>query len=239
MSMDGVADAGPAPGSPDPAPDVHADVAADEGADATTSVGAGNLLFPTYDPTAAATFADANWDDGVGLCAEFVSDSLIAGNAPIDVVTFVPTLLAAFDGIPFDEIDSAGTPVSASVGDVVIYSDDSGSNFCIDGDPDLENCGHTGIIVVGGLSADTILADFHNNAHYHLPISGILGSGYTTFRVYHLTEPGCTADAQCNGGRAGTGIVCSDENACIMGCHEDSDCPGGVCAHTSPHWSCQ
>lgn len=37
-----------------------------------------------YNPQAAISYADAHWNDGVGLCAEFVSNCLAAGGLPTD-----------------------------------------------------------------------------------------------------------------------------------------------------------
>lgn len=34
----------------------------------------------TYDPDAAIAYAAANWNSGVGLCAQFVSECLYAGD---------------------------------------------------------------------------------------------------------------------------------------------------------------
>lgn len=199
-----------------------------------------------YKPGQAVAYADANWDDGVGLCAQFTSDSLIAGDLPIPEITYVPTLLSALSGITYEEHTQGDDP-SAAGGDVVIFSDATGDAFCDDG-PDEYNCGHACLVAQGGQGEDTITIDCHNNAHYHLPLGYILGDGYSTYRIYHLSAtsapPGtvaCTTDADCNQGDPGTQDVCaSGEDYCIQGCHSDFDCPSGeTCQPTSPHWSCQ
>ncbi len=53
----------------------------------------------------------------------------------------------------------------------------------------------------------------------------------------------CTSDAKCNGGKAGTGKVCSLEGAtkgmCVSGCNDDSDCATGkVCSHATDAGAC-
>jgi hypothetical protein len=207
--------------------------------------GSAQLQAAGYQPSQAVAYADANWDDGVGLCAQFTSDSLIAGNLSIQEITYVPTLLSALSGITYEEHTQGDDP-SAAGGDVVIYSDATGDSFCDDG-PDEYNCGHACLVAQGGQGEDTITVDCHNNAHYHLALGYILGGGYSTYRIYHLSSsapPGtvaCTTDADCNQGQAGTQDVCaSGEDYCIQGCHSDFDCPSGLtCEQTSPHWSCQ
>jgi hypothetical protein len=148
------------------------------------------LSLSSYDPAKAAAFADGHWDDGIGLCAQFVSDSLIAGGAGIADYAWVPDLLEALQsgGVAYDEYNSSNTTVGGSVGDVAIFSDAAGTSFCITASTDENNCGHAGIVVVAGGSINTIEADFHNNAHEHMPIGYILGSGYTTLRVYHVAK---------------------------------------------------
>jgi hypothetical protein len=210
-----------------------------------------NLSLDSYKPSAAVAYADANWNNGQGECAEFTTRSLRAGNLDIDVMTYVPNLFAALASAKYEEHSEGATNLSANAGDVVIYSDATGDEFC---DPaavsDESNCGHVCLVSVAGASEDGIEVDCHNNAHYHLALGDILGSGYTSYRIYHLkggagsSPPGteaCSSDEDCNGGRSGTQIVCaSSENYCIRGCHSNDDCPNGTtCAPTSPHWSCQ
>jgi hypothetical protein len=204
-----------------------------------------------YQPSAAVAYADDHWDDGQGLCAEFTSRALIAGSLSIDVITYVPTLLSALAQAPYEEHYEGDRPTAAA-GDAVIYSDAIGDDFCDDG-PDEYNCGHACIVVVGGTGEQTIEIDCHNNAHYHLALGDILGDGYSTYRIYHLSggdssspQPppgtvGCSSDYDCNMGEQGTEDVCAaSEGYCIQGCHSDDDCPWGyTCEQTEPHWSCQ
>jgi hypothetical protein len=199
-----------------------------------------------YQPSAAVAYADENWDDGVGLCAQFATDSMIAGSYPIDEITYVPTLFDALQGVPYEEHTEGDDP-DATAGDVVIYSDATGDSFC-DDDGDEYNCGHTCIVSTGGEGEGTITVDCHNNAHYQLPLGDILGGGYSTYRIYHLSQPvappgtiGCSTDEDCNGGQPGTEDVCAaSEGYCITGCHSDFDCPDGTsCQATQPHWSCE
>jgi hypothetical protein len=46
----------------------------------------------SYNPTAAIEYAKIHWDDGKGLCAEFVSDCLRAGGEPIPTIKLVTKL---------------------------------------------------------------------------------------------------------------------------------------------------
>jgi hypothetical protein len=158
----------------------------------------GTAITGSYDPQAAIAYADAHWDDGKGECDEFVSDSAISsGHLGIPYSTWVPTTYGYLTdaGVPYDEYTPSHTAVRACPGDIVIDSNDAGSGFCVEPGGE-KNCGHIGIVVQGGTSVDTILADFHNNAHYHYPIGNILGttalgpyvSAYSTLRIYHLVN---------------------------------------------------
>jgi hypothetical protein len=229
--------------------------ASGDGASVTSSDANEKLSLASYDPSAAVTYADANWDNGQGECAEFTTRSLIAGHLSIGVIPYVPNLFTALASVSYEEHTRGSTTVSAKAGDVVIYSDATGSKFCDAHGSDESNCGHACIITVAGTTEDGIEVDCHNNAHKHLGMGYILGSGgYTTYRIYHLAQntsgtsgsasagtEACTTDNDCNNGESGTGVVCaSDENYCIKGCHTDDDCPDGTaCTETSPHWSCQ
>lgn len=203
------------------------------------------LQTSSYDPSSAVAYADSHWNDGQGLCAEFTSRSLRAGNLGIGVITYVPTLVDALDGVPYEEHSQGDSP-SAKAGDVVVYSDALGAGFCSD-DSDESNCGHVCIVVQGGGDESSIAVDCHNGAHYHLALGDILGGSYSTYRVYHLSHAAesnvvaCSSDDDCNGGAPGTEDVCgSSDHYCIRACHSDWDCPDGTtCSPTSPHWSCQ
>jgi hypothetical protein len=150
-----------------------------------------------YVPTATKSFADAHWNDGIGLCAEFSTRSLRAGSLPIPQYTWVPDLYAALANFPYDEYEAdSPTDVGGDVGDVVIYSNDIGDEFCDRDNQARFNCGHTGVIVQAGTNGDSALADFHNRAHYHMTVNAILtgtrlGRGtndYSVYRVYHLSR---------------------------------------------------
>jgi hypothetical protein len=158
----------------------------------------GSSITGSYSPEAAVAYADAHWDDGKGLCAEFVSDAaVVAGGLDLPyflmVHEFYGELTAA--AVPYDEYGPGQTTVRGCPGDLVIDSNDLGSNFCIPESND-RNCGHIGLVVEGGDSVDTILADFHNAAHYHRPIGDTLSTtdlgpwvdAYSTLRVYHLVN---------------------------------------------------
>ncbi len=56
-------------------------------------------------------------------------------------IKWVPTLVAWMHGSRLEEYNASNTTISGSPGDVVIYSDAAGSMFCINGDPDIYNCG--------------------------------------------------------------------------------------------------
>jgi hypothetical protein len=201
----------------------------------------------TYSAASSVAYAVSHWDDGVGECAQFTSDSLRAGHLNIAEITWVPDLLAALRAYPFEE-HRAGTRAAATRGDVVFFSDASGASFCQANDPDEDNCGHVCLVTVAGASDATILVDCHNTAHHEIPVADILGGGYSVYRVYHLhgtgSSPGvipCSTDLDCNQGEHGTDVVCAtSEGYCIRGCHSSEDCPDEkTCAPTSPHWSCK
>jgi hypothetical protein len=227
-----------------------------ENVNATTTASQA-LDLASYSASDAVAYASAHWDDGVGLCSEFTTDCLRAGHVDIAVIPYVPNLYAALTsaGISYEEHTAGASDVSANAGDVIIFSDATGSGFCDAAATEESNCGHVCLITVGGSSEDSILADCHNNAHHHIAIGYEVSGGYTSYRIYHLdggssgggsssappgTE-GCSSDADCNDGESGTGVVCAtSEGYCIKGCHSDDDCPSGTsCTDTQPHYSCQ
>lgn len=157
----------------------------------------GSSITQSYDPAAAVEYAHAHWDDGKGLCAEFVSDCTITNGLDLEYSTWVPTWVdnLAAASVPFDEY-SPGQPIArACPGDIVIYSNDVGDSFCTDPGGD-RNCGHIGIVVQGGDSLDAILGAFHNSAHDNEPLGWLLTTqelgpyvdAYSTLRVYHLAN---------------------------------------------------
>lgn len=224
---------------------------ASEDTGTTESSTSQDLTLGSYTPGTAVAYAGKHWNDGVGLCSEFTSKALRAGGLDIPVLPWVPDLTKALSTVSFEEHRKGSSTVSAEAGDVIVFSNATGSRFCVDHGSDEHNCGHTCLITVGGQSESDILADCHNNAHHHIAIGDELTDGYTTYRIYHVasspetTAPsgtvGCSTDEDCNHGKTGTETVCSrTKSYCIHACHDDSDCSGGTtCAHTSPHWSCQ
>ena len=145
----------------------------------------------------AAYYADHHWSDGIGLCAEFTARSLRAGSLPIKQFTWVPDLFAAVSEFPYDEYAAnSPTDVGGDVGDVVIYSNDVGDEFCDRENTARYNCGHVGVITVAGTDKDSARADFHNRGHYRMQVGDILtgtrlGRGsadYSVYRVYHLSR---------------------------------------------------
>ncbi len=217
------------------------------------ALSAGAASSAAYSATESVAFAAAHWDDGVGECAQFTSDSLRAGHLNIPEITWVPDLVTALAKYDFEE-HGAGASAAGKLGDVVVFSDASGDDFCLAGDSDADNCGHVCLVTVAGTSDSSIRVDCHNTAHHEIAVADILGGGYSYYRVYHLDGTGsrggsggssgvtpCSSDYDCNQGETGTDVVCAaSEGYCIRGCHSDDDCSGDkTCADTSPHWSCQ
>ena len=144
-----------------------------------------------YAPSQAVAYADAHWNDGQGLCAEFTTRSLRNGSLDIGVITYVPSLFAALVNVQLDEYKQGSSP-NTTPGDVVIYSDATGESFCTGHGQDEYNCGHACIVATSGKGEDTVMVDCHNSAHYHLGLGYILGGSgrYSSYRIYHLSaEP--------------------------------------------------
>ena len=151
-----------------------------------------NATWSAYQPSKAITYADANWSNGVGLCAQFTSASVTAGGVKLSY-TWVPDIVTALSGVAYDEYSPSNTNVNAAAGDIVVYSNATGNSFCQTHSVNERNCGHVGLVVTAGTAA-TATADFHNGAHHHLGIKYILegttvsptSPKYSTFRVYHV-----------------------------------------------------
>jgi len=85
----------------------------------------------SYGPAAAVTYADSHWNNGVGLCAEFVSRSLRAGGLDVAVAAWVPNMVDSLAGTQYDEfVPGESGLVGGRAGDVVVYSNTSGAGFC-------------------------------------------------------------------------------------------------------------
>jgi hypothetical protein len=144
-----------------------------------------------YSPSKAITYADAHWSDGVGECAAFVSASVTAGGVALNY-PWVPDLVTALSGVAYDEYSPSNKNISAAAGDIIVYSNATGSSFCTTHSTVSRNCGHAGLVVTAG-GATTATADFHNGGHHHLGIQWILegttvsptSNQYSTYRVYH------------------------------------------------------
>jgi hypothetical protein len=163
----------------------------------------------SYNRAAAVAYAQANWNNGDGeLCQGFVSNSLRAGGINVlgfnvpndDWVPDVYQFVWAAKSVPFDEYSPGSTAaLRACPGDVVVYSNATGSNFCrpdLGGNDVIKNCGHTGLVVRGGTSLQSILANHHNGSNQNTSIgvfmtgsrTGVTEPAYATLRVYHLSN---------------------------------------------------
>jgi hypothetical protein len=163
----------------------------------------------SYDRARAVSYAHANWNNNDGeLCQGFVSNALSAGGLNVrgfgvpndDWVPDVYKFVWAAKSVPFDEHSPGSTaPVRACPGDVVVYSNSIGSNFCrpdLNGNDVIRNCGHTGIIVRGGNGVGSILANHHNGSNQNTALNrildgtqvGLTARNYSTLRVYHLSN---------------------------------------------------
>jgi hypothetical protein len=151
-----------------------------------------NATWSAYNPANAVAYADAQWSNGVGLCAQFTSASVTAGGVAMSY-TWVPDIVTALSGVAYDEYSPSQTSIQAAAGDIVVYSNATGGDFCQTHQANSRNCGHVGLVVTAG-NASTATADFHNSAHHHLALKYILegttvspaSSKYSTFRVYHV-----------------------------------------------------
>ena len=142
-----------------------------------------------YNVSVAVSYADNHWNDGVGLCADFVSAAAVTrGGLGISYTDWVPTLFTELGTLGYSGDPGAS---SACAGDIVIFSNPYNGEFCPppgherDSGYPNENCSHTAIVVVGGSSPDSILVDAHNNARYHDPLSAMAG-GWSDYRVFHV-----------------------------------------------------
>ena len=163
----------------------------------------------SYDRAGAVAYAQANWNNNDGeLCQGFVSNALAAGGINVrnfgvpneDWVPDVYQFVWSAKGVPFDEhAPGSTTPLRACPGDVVVYSNAVGSNFCrtdLNGNDVIRNCGHTGVVVRGGNGVSNILANHHNGSNQNTALNrildgtqvGVTARNYSTLRVYHLSN---------------------------------------------------
>ena len=163
---------------------------------------ASNGAWSGYKASNAIAYAESHWNDGVGECAAFTSASVEAGGVNMSI-SWVPTMVTFLSGVAYEEYSPSHRSIHADAGDIVVYSNATGGNFCIPSDNVDQNCGHVGLVVTGG-TASSATADFHNNAHHHLALEYILSgsvvspssAAYSTFRVYHVAA---LATATCGG----------------------------------------
>ena len=209
-----------------------------------------------YDAAGAVNWAEDRTHDGDGSeCAQFATDAAVyGGHLGITRTSYVPTLVDSMNYlfISYDEYTPSQTGVSACPGDIVVYSNASGDDFCVSGSKkhSERNCGHAGLVVTGGSGVGTIEGTFHNGVHHHLPLSELLDtsalgptvSGYSTLRIYRLSD--CTeTGTPCSipKGRPdalspaddGTG-TCGGDGSPAAHCGEagDAECNGMACSPT-------
>ena len=131
----------------------------------------------SYNAEAALEYAEANWDSGVGLCAEYVSKCLNAGGTDIEnirVCTLYDELLAENYGKPYELTISDNNKISLAenlgkvqAGDPLFYY----CNVC-------EEFPH--VVLCNGANSEGYLQDYaHNSAH----------DGHKT--TYAYTHSGC------------------------------------------------
>lgn len=118
----------------------------------------------SYNPDAAIAYAAANWDNGVGLCAEFVSNCLTAGGINImqkKVVNLRKALIDGGYGTSYKLTSS-----STQWGQVAKMSDNAGKVKV--GDPLFTYCsvcGYTHAVICGGVDSSGYITIYaHNSA---------------------------------------------------------------------------
>ncbi len=161
---------------------------------------AANAAFASYNPIEAVTFAEENWSNGgAGTLAglQFVEAAVDVTGVAMNVQNG-PDLVSFLSGVPFDELSPGNTSITASPGDIVIYSNDTGLDFCAPNNMAPSNCGPFGIIVTGG-DASSATADFHIPAKHDVSLDSMItgatvspsATGSSTIRVYHVSSLGC------------------------------------------------
>jgi hypothetical protein len=161
---------------------------------------AANAAFASYNPIEAVTFAEENWSNGgTGALAglEFVEAAVDVTGVAMNVQNG-PDLVSFLSGVPFDELSPGNTSTTASPGDIVIYSNDTGLDFCAPNNMTPSNCGPFGIVVAGG-DVSGATADFHSPAKHDVTLQSLItgttvspsATGSSTLRVYHVSSLGC------------------------------------------------
>ncbi len=183
--------------------------AAETDAASDDSANAEALSTASYSSSTAVAYARAHWSNGVGECAEFVYDCLHAGGLGLAKTAWVPTLVSELASVRYEDHQGSGA-VSASAGDVVVFSTKGGSAFCGPGPVEGVACGHTCLVVEGGSSAAAIKVDCHNAALSDAAVSYFLKE-YPHYRVYH-TASGSSGEG-CYSATLGKDV---DDNACVQ-----------------------
>ena len=118
----------------------------------------------SYDPDKAIAYAAANWNNGVGLCAEFVSNCLTAGGVSImqKKVSGLESALRTGGYGTLYKLTSSAT----QWGQVAKMSDNSGKVKV--GDPLFTYCsvcGYTHAVICGGVDSSGYITIYaHNSA---------------------------------------------------------------------------
>ena len=117
-----------------------------------------------YNVSKAIKYADKNWDNGKGLCADFVSKCLAAGGVPVQE----DTVKALYDAL----LDKYGTAyklkLTGGKKGSIKMADNKGK--LSKGDPVFYKCNYCGdfehVVLCNGESSDGYCIDYaHNNAH--------------------------------------------------------------------------
>ncbi len=126
-----------------------------------------------YNPTSALRYADANWDNGVGLCAEFVSRCLQAGG--VDV--FKERVIDLYEALNGTYGKAYKLKLTNETSGAIYMPDNEGK--LSKGDPVFYKCNICGdfehVVICNGQNSDGYCIDYaHNNPH----------NGYKTTYTY-------------------------------------------------------
>ncbi len=146
-----------------------------------------------YDANAAIAYAKKHWNDGKGLCAEFVSDCINAGGCPVwfyGCTTLVRMLEKSGYGTFYKlDVDSQGrisvpgNRDKLSVGDPVFY-------YCA---KETDGCPYVHAVLYSGEDSSGYLKAYahnraKNNEVLYYSNCGYCGAKISTAYVYHMTE---------------------------------------------------